>query len=84
MTARIISFDNIGSSDLIVDATYESSADGQLSGEPIARLLPGSGNMGGFRFSGRTRIIKRPITQLKRMHERYGKVANTICINSIF
>lgn len=39
--------------DLIVDAIYESSSDGQLSGEPISKLLPGSGNMGGFRASGR-------------------------------
>lgn len=38
---------------LVVDAIYESSADGQLSGEPISKLLPGSGNMGGFRVSGR-------------------------------
>ena len=31
----------------------KSSADGQLYGEPISKLFPGSGNMGGFRVSGR-------------------------------
>lgn len=36
-----------------MDAVYESSADGRLAGEPIAKLLPGTGNMGGFRVSGR-------------------------------
>jgi hypothetical protein len=48
-----VTFQDLNGSDLIVDAVYESSADGQLSGEPISKLLPGSGNMGGFRVSGR-------------------------------
>ena len=52
-TNRVIPFADLASADLIVDATYESSVDGQLSGEPISKLLPGSGNMGGFRVSGR-------------------------------
>lgn len=46
-------FSRLPIADLIVDAIYESSTDGQLSGEPISKLLPGSGNMGGFRASGR-------------------------------
>lgn len=46
-------FSRLPTADLIVDAIYESSTDGQLSGEPISKLLPGSGNMGGFRASGR-------------------------------
>lgn len=50
---RIVQFQDLNRSELIVDAVYESSADGQLSGEPISKLLPGSGNMGGFRVSGR-------------------------------
>lgn len=50
---KIVQFENIFTADLVVDAIYESSADGQLSGEPISKLLPGSGNMGGFRVSGR-------------------------------
>ena len=50
---KIIPFPGIVESDLVVDAVYEGSPDGQLSGEPISKLLPGSGNMGGFRVSGR-------------------------------
>ena len=51
--SSLVSFSNLVVSDLIVDAIYESGSDGQLSGEPITKLLPGSGNMGGFRVSGR-------------------------------
>jgi hypothetical protein len=36
-----------------VDAIYEGSPDGQLTSEPISNLLPGGGNMGGFRAAGR-------------------------------
>ena len=50
---KIVPFQELAFTDLIVDAVYESSSDGQLSGEPISKLLPGSGNMGGFRMSGR-------------------------------
>jgi len=50
---KAVSFPELRATDLIVDSVYESSADGKLSGEPIAKLLPGSGNMGGFRISGR-------------------------------
>jgi hypothetical protein len=46
-------FSRLPTADLIVDAVYESSTDGKLSGEPISKLLPGSENMGGFRASGR-------------------------------
>lgn len=51
--SHVFPHDTLLAADLIVDAIYESSADGQLSGEPISKLLPGSGNMGGFRVSGR-------------------------------
>jgi hypothetical protein len=50
---KVIPFNESSTADLIVDAIYESGSDGQLSGEPISKLLPGSGNMGGFRASGR-------------------------------
>lgn len=50
---KVIPFNETSTADLIVDAIYESGSDGQLSGEPISKLLPGSGNMGGFRVSGR-------------------------------
>lgn len=50
---RVVPFSELALSTLIVDAIYESGVNGQLAGEPISRLLPGSGNMGGFRVSGR-------------------------------
>lgn len=50
---KIITYAELSASHLFVDCMYESSADGQLSGEPISKLLPGSGNQGGFRVSGR-------------------------------
>ena len=50
---RIIPLHEVANSNLIVDAIYESSHDGQLAGEPISKLLPGLGNMGDFRASGR-------------------------------
>lgn len=50
---KIIPFSGLVESDLVVDAIYEGSPGGQLAGEPISKLLPGSGNMGGFRVSGR-------------------------------
>lgn len=53
MATKLVPHNQLSMSDLIVDAVYEGGADGQLSGEPISKLLPGSGNMGGFRVSGR-------------------------------
>jgi len=50
---RIMPFSELSQSNLVVDAIYESSHDGQLRGEPISKLLPGVGNMGGFRISGK-------------------------------
>ncbi|OIM95918.1 restriction endonuclease [Bradyrhizobium elkanii] len=41
------------SADLIVDAVYEGSPGSQLSGEALSRLMPGIGNLGGFRAAGR-------------------------------
>ena len=48
----IIPNDELPNADLIVDAIYEGASDGQLAKEPIVKVLPGCGNMGGFRFSG--------------------------------
>ncbi len=53
MPTKLVPYEQLTTSELIVDCVYESSADGRLSGEPISKLLPGSGNMGGFRVSGR-------------------------------
>src|SRR5438477_7975490 len=50
---RIIPNKDCLKSDLIVDAVYEGSPRGSLSGEVLSRLLPGIGNLGGFRSAGR-------------------------------
>jgi hypothetical protein len=50
---RTIPFEALSTADLFVDAIYEGSPDGQLASEPISNLLPGGGNMGGFRLAGR-------------------------------
>lgn len=57
--SKSISFDQLGSADLIVDAVYEGGISGNASDDPIARLLP-VGNSGGIRYKGpvsRPRIV---------------------------
>lgn len=41
---KIIPFEQFAQSYLVVDALYESTHDGMLSGEPLSKLLPGLGN----------------------------------------
>lgn len=53
MGVRLIPYADLAGTDLIVDAIYEGAADGQLSAEPLSKLLPGIGNMGGFRAAGK-------------------------------
>ena len=48
---REIPFDQIQSSDLYVDALYQSGRAGNSGDDPISRMLP-VGNMGGFRYTG--------------------------------
>lgn len=50
---RIVSYENLAKADLIVDAVYEGEMGSRLSGEPLSELLPGIGNLGGFRAAGR-------------------------------
>lgn len=50
---RVVDFEKLPSTDLLIDAVYEGAPGGQLSGEALSRLLPGTGNQGGFRASGR-------------------------------
>lgn len=50
---RIIPHSELSKADLVLDAVYEGGAGGQLSGEPVSKLLSGIGNMGGFRASGK-------------------------------
>ncbi len=51
--ARIFPFADLGNADLVVDAVYEGGARGNAADDPISRLLPGTGNQGGFRAAGR-------------------------------
>lgn len=50
---RVFSYEELPNADLIVDAIYEGKIGGQLSGEALSHLLPGIGNLGGFRAAGR-------------------------------
>ncbi|MBR0730367.1 restriction endonuclease [Bradyrhizobium japonicum] len=53
---QIISYRDLPTSDLIVDAIYEGAATGGrggLSDEPLGKLMPGAGNQGGFRPAGK-------------------------------
>ena len=49
---RIVPFERLFNADLVVDAVYEGAAGSQLSGEALSALIPGVGNMGGFRAAG--------------------------------
>ena len=49
--SQVIEFESLGTADLIVDAIYEGAS--QLASDPVSRLLPGCGNMGGFRLAGK-------------------------------
>lgn len=48
-----VSFHDLTGSALVVDAVYEGGAKGNASDDPLSKLLPGIGNMGGFRIAGR-------------------------------
>ena len=50
---RIVPYRELSTADLSVDTAYEGRPGGRLSGDALSRLLPGVGNQGGFRASGR-------------------------------
>jgi len=50
---KIISCNDLQTSDLIVDAIYEGGGSVGEIGDPLSRVLPGCGNLGGFRPAGR-------------------------------
>lgn len=50
---NIIQHQRCPGANLIVDAVYEGEAGGRLAGEALSKLLPGIGNLGGFRAAGR-------------------------------
>jgi len=50
---NLIDFNDLSSADLIVDVVYEGGTSGNTGDDPISKLVPGVGNMGGFRYAGR-------------------------------
>jgi hypothetical protein len=46
---KCVDFADLNTADLIVDATYRGGAKGGMADDPLNKLLPGSGNQGGFR-----------------------------------
>lgn len=50
---KIIPYEELSTTDLHVDAVYEGKSGNKLAGEALSKLLPGIGNLGGFRASGR-------------------------------
>ncbi|MGW0968743.1 restriction endonuclease [Streptomyces sp. NPDC002516] len=47
-----VPFEDLREADLVVDAVYAGGALGHSGDDPIGRLLPGTGNQGGFRYAG--------------------------------
>ena len=53
----IISHESIGNCELIVDAIYEGGNAGDVTDDPLSKILS-VGNQAGFRYSGRSKNIK--------------------------
>ncbi|MEV5576632.1 restriction endonuclease [Spirillospora sp. NPDC052269] len=51
----VVPFGKLSEADLVLDAIYEGGSSGNINDEPLARLLPGVGNQGGFRLHGSAR-----------------------------
>jgi len=49
---KVVPFQSLEDCNLIVDAVYEGGSSGNAGDDPISKLMPGSGNQGGFRASG--------------------------------
>ncbi|MFE2704529.1 MULTISPECIES: restriction endonuclease [Streptomyces] len=47
-----VPFDRLGVADLVVDAVYAGGLAGNSGDDPLGKLLPGTGNQGGFRYAG--------------------------------
>ncbi|MFJ5225747.1 restriction endonuclease [Streptomyces sp. NPDC088400] len=47
-----VAFADLSTSDLVVDALYAGGSNGNSGDDPIAKLIPGVGNQGGFRHKG--------------------------------
>ena len=48
---RIVPFAELAAADLVLDCVYQGGVRGNVSDDPINRLLP-VGNQGGFRYKG--------------------------------
>ena len=48
-----IKYTELSTADLLVNAVYEGEVGGKISGEPITKLIPKVGILGGFRVSGK-------------------------------
>jgi hypothetical protein len=46
-------FDQLSGCDLVLDRIYKGGSAGNAADDPLARLLPGVGNQGGFRAMGK-------------------------------
>jgi hypothetical protein len=53
---RIVSHQDLSTADLIVDAIHEGGVG--LPGEPLSKVMPGVGNLGGFRAAGKEKDKK--------------------------
>jgi hypothetical protein len=51
--AHLVGFGELADADLVVDRVYKGGSFGNARDDPLARLLPGVGNQGGFRALGR-------------------------------
>ena len=49
---QVISYEKLPTTDLVIDAVYEGVPSRNLSGAALSKLLPGIGNLGGFRAAG--------------------------------
>ena len=75
---EIIPYHKLPTSDLIVDAVYEGAEGGQLSGESLSKLIPGVGNLGGFRFAGKSSQKKLVILYTIGVHKDWpDRLENT-------
>jgi hypothetical protein len=45
-------YEELESADLLIDAICEGGNSGNISDDPISKILLGTGNMGGFRIAG--------------------------------
>ncbi len=49
--AKVIPFEKLADSDLIVEAVYKGGSAGHVGDDPLGKLVP-VGNQGGFRYAG--------------------------------